>query len=300
MPSNKVVRALLCLLLVFTATPLFAQEIECTVQVNYEAVPTSNKDLLRDFASDVRDYLNNYKWGQDNLGEKIKCTMNIFVQSVTGDNKYLAQVFVGSQRKIFGSEKSTAVLRLFDETWEFTYLKSRPISHNIYSYNSLSSVLDFYTYIIIGYDYDTYEMLSGTPYFQKAADIANLGRSSGDKGWPQTTNSYSRCQFIDELLNPKFEPVRRASYIYNFTGIDSLTANPTQSYANILKALQEVAKAKRDVDPRNFVIRTFFDTKYLELADVFQGYPDPSVYITLGNIDQTHQKTYEEYRAKRK
>lgn len=300
MPLRNFSGAFVLLLAFLVASPLFAQEIDCTVQVNYEAVPTTNKDLLRDFASDMRDYLNNYKWGQDNIGEKVKCTMNVFIQSVTGENKYMAQIFVGSQRKIFGTEKSTAVLRLFDESWEFTYLKSRPISHNMYSFNDLSSVLDFYVYVIIGYDYDTYEPLSGTPFFQKAADIANLGRSSGDKGWPQSTNSYSRCQFIDEILNPKFEPIRRASYVYNFTGIDSLAVNPTQAYANILRAIQAIGMAKRNVDPRNFVIRTFFDTKYLEIADVFQGYPDPSVYILIGNVDPSHQKTYEEYRAKRK
>ena len=295
----RIVLSVLLLMVTFSV-PLIAQEVDCTVQVNYEAVPTTNKDLLRDFASDLRDYLDNYKWGQDNLGEKVKCTMNIFVQSVTGENKYLAQIFVGSQRKIFGTEKSTAVLRLFDESWEFTYLKSRPISHNMYSFNDLASVLDFYVYVILGYDYDSFEPLSGTPLFQKAADIANLGRSSGQKGWPPNTNSYSRCQFIDEILNPKFEPVRRASYIYNFTGLDSLAINPAHAYTNILHAIQDIGLAKKNVDPRNYVIKTFFDTKYLELADVFQGYSDPSVYFTLANVDQSHQKTYDEYRAKKK
>ena len=110
MPLRNVLSAFILLLLSFLiASPLIAQEIDCTVQVNYEAVPTTNKDLLRDFASDIRDYLNNYKWGQDNIGEKVKCTMNIFIQSVTGENKYLAQLFVGSQRKIFGTEKTRSL-----------------------------------------------------------------------------------------------------------------------------------------------------------------------------------------------
>jgi hypothetical protein len=276
---------------------IFAQEVDCSVQVNYEAVGASNKEILRTFASDVKDYVNNYKWGSDNLDEKIKCTLNIFIQSASGDN-YTAQVFVGSSRRIYHSQKSTAVTRFFDESWEFTYVQNRPITHNIYSFNDLASFLDFYIYVVIGYDFDTYDKLSGTRFFQKAADIASLGRSSSQKGWQRTTANYSRQQLIDEILNPKFEPVRVAEWTYHFTGLDSLAISPDIAFNNILAALGSIGKTKKDVDPRNILIRSFFDTKYLEIADIFQGYPDRAVYATLEVLDPTHQITYEEYRKK--
>jgi len=277
----------------------FAQEVDCTVQVNYEAVGASNKEILRTFASDVKDYVNSYKWGGDNLNERIKCTLNIFIQSGSGDN-YTAQVFVGSQRKIFGSDKSTAVTRFFDESWEFTYIQNRPISHNLYTFNDLASFLDFYIYIILGYDYDTYDKLSGTPLFQKAADVANLGRSSSQKGWQRTTGNYNRQQLIDEILNPKYEPMRVAQYTYHFAGLDSLSTSPERGFANILSALESVGKLKKEVDPRNVLIKSFFDTKYLEIADLFSNYPDRSIYAKFGVLDPSHQITYEEYRNKKK
>lgn len=277
----------------------FAQELDCTVQVNYESVPTTNKERLSNFAGDVSDYLNNYKWGSENLPQKVKCTLNIFVQSVTGEDTYQAQVFVGSQRPIFNSEKSSAVVRLLDESWSFTYVKNRPFSHNPYSYNDLASFLDFYAYVIVGYDYDTYEKLSGTPFFQRAADVASLGRSSGQKGWELTTGTYSRAQLLNEILNPKFEPVRVASYDYHYTGLDSLSTDPARAYGNILGALESIGKARKQIDPRNLVIKAFFEAKHLEIADLFRHYPDQSVYLTLGIIDPSHVKTYEEYRTKK-
>src|SRR5512140_3505580 len=102
-----------------------AQGVDCTVNVNYEAVTGQYKDLLRDFASDVKDYVNGYQWGADNVPDKVKCTLDMFVQGVTGDNRYNAQVFIGSQRPVYKSNKSTAVLRLKDDAWEFTYIKGR-------------------------------------------------------------------------------------------------------------------------------------------------------------------------------
>jgi hypothetical protein len=279
-------------------SPARSQEVDATVTVNYEAVPTTNKDLLRDFESDLKNYLNNYQWGNDKLDEKIRCTFNIFVQGVVGDDRYSAQIFVGSQRKLFGSDKASAVLRLFDDSWEFTYVKNRPINHNGYSFNDLASLLDFYVYIIIGYDYDTYERLSGSPFFQRAADIASLGRSSGLKAWQSGKSGYNKSQFIDELNDGKFSAVRTASYYYYFSGMDSLGINKNRAWDHILKSLDVIAKTKAAVDPRNVVIKSWFDTKYMELAETFQEYPDRAVYIKLSNIDPSHQKTYEEYRAK--
>ncbi len=290
---------LLTLSLLFYA-PAPAQEVDCTVQVNYDAIPTTNRDLLVNLASDIKTYVSNYNWGgSGDPGDKVKCTLNIFVQNVAGDNQYNAQVFIGSMRPRYYSDQSCAVVRLLDESWEFTYIKDRPVNKNPYTFNDFASFLDFYMYLIMGYDFDTYDRLGGTPLFQKAADVARLGRASGLKSWQPTTTSYSRSQLIDELLNPKFEPVRVASWIYHFNGLDSLSLSPERGYANIITALDMIDRARRSVDPRNLVIRSWFDAKYLELAQIFQNYPDPSIYVRLVRIDPANQKTYDEYRLKK-
>jgi hypothetical protein len=279
---------------------LSAQQIQCDVRVNYESIPSTHKDLLVDFQADLQNYLNNWNWGSDNLDEPIRCTMEIFMQNVIGDNRYSAQVFVGSSRPIYNGNQTSAVLRLKDDTWEFTYVKARPINHNLYTFNDLASFLDFYAYLIIGYDYDTYDNLNGTPHFQKAADIASLGRSAGAKGWQPTGSGFSRLQLIEEILNARYAPVRSASYRYHFAGLDSLAIAPELAFKNIREAIRMIGDVKRTADARNQIIRVFFDTKYKELAELFVGYPDPSVYAELATVDPTHQTTYEEYRKKTK
>jgi len=280
--------------------PAIAQQVDCTVQVNYESVASANKDLLRNFADDVRNYLSNYQWGSEQIPEKVKCTLDIFIQNATGENTYVAQVFVGSQRPVYGANKSTAVVRLLDEAWEFSYIKDRPISHNPYSYNGLTSFLDFYMYLILGYDYDTYENLGGTPWFQKALDVASLARSSGQKGWQLVTTGYSRTQLVTELLNPTVTLMRTTVYRYHFSGLDSIAANKEKALANIAAAIEKSSAARKTMDARNLAVKTFFDTKYLELAEILLDYPDPTIYIKLSRIDPYHQKTYDEYRTKKR
>ncbi len=295
-------RALLLSFIILQASTSFivAQQLQCEIRVNYESIPSTHKDLLVDFESHIRDYLNKYNWGNDNLDEPIRCTMDIFMQNVVGENRYSAQVFIGSSRPIYNGNQTSAVLRLKDDVWEFTYVKSRPINHTPYTFNDLASFLDFYAYLIIGYDYDTYDNLNGTPHFQKAADIASLGRSAGAKGWQPVASGFSRLQLIEEILNARFAPVRSASYIYHFTGLDSLATAPDQAYRNILEAIRMIGDVKRTADARNQIIRVFFDTKYKELAELFMGYSDPKVYFDLSTIDPTHQTTYEEYRKRSK
>jgi hypothetical protein len=276
-----------------------AQSVNCTVQVNFDAVATTYKELLRDFATDVQDYLSNYNFGGQESTEKIQCTLNIFINSATQDNKYTAQVFIGSQRPIFNTKQNTAVVRLLDDSWEFTYIKDRPFNHNMYSFNDLASFLDFYMLMILGYDADTYDKLGGNPYFQKAADIASMGASSGQKGWQSAGSGYQRVRILRELLSAQFEPVRIASYDYHYNGLDSLSLKPQVAYRNIIRALENIGKARTNIDPQNLVIRAFFETKYMEIASTFQNYPDPAIYARFSTIDPQHQKTYQEYMSKR-
>ncbi len=226
MSSRLRTRSLLSILTVLALVARSSgQQLDCTVQVNYESVGTSQKDYLRSFPDDIRTYMNNYQWGSEQIEDKIKCTLDIFIQGITGENRYIAQVFVGSQRPIYGTNKNTAVIRLFDEAWEFTYIKDRPINHTPYAFNDLTSFLDFYAYVVLGYDYDTYDRLSGTPWFQKASDVASMGRSGSSKGWQLVTSGYSRTQLVTDLLNPTLAPIRAASYRYHFAGLDSMAGN---------------------------------------------------------------------------
>jgi hypothetical protein len=276
-----------------------AQEVDCSVQANYEAIPNSNKDLLRDFVNDVKTYVNNYTWGAPNTGAKVKCTLNIFIQSVTGENKYSAQIYIGSQRQIYNTEQNSAVVRIFDDAWEFTYVRTNPLHHNPYVFDDLASILDFYMFLVVGFDNDTYDEMGGTPTFQKAADVASVGRSSSQKGWNASTSPYSRAQLIDEIMNPTYAPVRRSIYRYHYSGLDSLAYNRQQAQLTILQAVKTIGDVRKRGDIRSLLVRLFFDAKAKEIADLFVDYPDPDVYDVIIDADPSHQMVYDAARKSR-
>lgn len=304
MTSYKKAQPLYLLLPLFLLSlPLSGQELDCDVTVNYESIPTSNRDFLTDFGKEVKAYMNSFQWTTEDLeGEKIKCSINIFFQSVSGGTRYSAQIFVGSQRLIYqGDGKTTAVVRILDDKWDFIYEKNQPLYHNENRFDPLASLLDFYAYAIIGFDFDSHEPQSGTQYFMRASNIVSLGSSTSfSRGWVKSTGSYTRAGLIEELLNSRYTTLRDAFYQYHFNGLDMLSSERKQAFQTIVDILDQLDAFRKTEGSNVLLIRVFFDTKYLELAEKFTDYWDPEIYTKLNAIDPSHQRYYDDYKAKRR
>ncbi len=291
----------LFIFLFIISTSAYAQ-LDCDITVNTDKI-VQFRDQLQNFEQDIENYLNSQRWTNDDLGgEKIKCTISIFFVSASAEGNYSAQVFIGSQRPIFvgknPSAKSTPLVRIFDDKWDFSYIKGQPLYRSESQFDALTDFLDFYAYLIVGFDYDSYEKTSGTPYFQKSYNVCNQAPSSA-KGWDRASgNNYSRFQFIEDIVNPKFLPFREGFYQYHYRGLDLLATKPENGYKNMVGFLNQIAEIKK-LSARNVLFKTFFETKYGELAEVFKKYSDSSIYQLLIAIDQAHQSSYEEAAKKR-
>jgi hypothetical protein len=86
--------------------------------------------------------------------------------------------------------------------------------------------------------------------------------------------------------------------MHHFGGLDSLSVNRQKGLANVARAIEKIGIARKTLDPRNLAFKTFFDTKYMEIAEIMREYPDRAIYVTLARVDPYHQSTYDEFRAK--
>ncbi|RCK77644.1 MAG: hypothetical protein IGBAC_1953 [Ignavibacteriae bacterium] len=284
-------------LIIFSFTKSDSQELICKVTMNTDNLTAEARDNILGFDKVIQDYINNYRWTKDDFGdEKIVCSFDIFFKGSPRENNYIAQVFIGSQRKIYRSDKSTGMIRIFDDKWEFSYVRNQPMYHNNPQFDAVTSFLDFYVYIILGFDYDSYKLYDGSDFFQKAFEIASKARSGGGSSeWEaKLSGLYNRVQFIEEIVNPKFKPVREAVYTYHYKGLDLLSKNKSKALENILKSIDIIGNFQKKINERSIFIKTFFDTKYLELCDLFVDLNDVEVYKKLMIYDPNHQKNYDE------
>lgn len=285
----------LILIILFGCTISYGQELNCKVSVNYEGLPVLNRELLADFGGMIESYMNstqftNKPWN----GLKIDCSLNIFFTASSGENDYTAQVVVVSTRPIYKSTRQSPMLTINDPVWSFRYVKNQQLYSNQSSFDPITSFLDYYANIIIGFDWDTWAELGGTPYFKKAFDIVNLGaNSSNSKGWERSNASFTRWGLCEDLLNDKYRSFREAYYVYHY-GVDEFQLNKEDAQKKIVNLVNLLFDMKSKTDINSVLIRVFFDAKYGEFIELLRSYPDRMVFEKLKKIDPSHAAKYDD------
>ena len=284
----------LILMLLVLSSVTFSQELNCIITVNMDNIPNSSRDLLSGFQQAVSDYMNKTRFTSgDWQGTKISCGLSIFFLSTSNDINYTAQVVVTSQRPVYNSDKNSLVLSINDNTWSFTYQKGQSFLPNQSTFDPITSFLDYYANVIIGFDMDSWEEYSGTPYFSKAVNLTNLASTSSfSKGWVRSSGSYSRAALVEDLLNDKYRPFREAFYQYYY-GIDYCVVNKGKGVEYIVKAINLIYSMKDQIDFSNVLLKTFFDAKSGEIAEYLKDYPDKNIFTILKKIDPSHTSKYD-------
>ncbi|MGB5849361.1 MAG: DUF4835 family protein [Ignavibacteriaceae bacterium] len=283
------------LILVLISPYLYSQELNCNVIVNFQNVPVQNRELLVDFKNVVENYVNTTRFTDISWdGDKIDCSMNIFFTSAGGEVDYSAQIVVVSQRPVYQSTRNSALLTLNDAQWSFKYEVGQSMYANLDAFDPLTSLLDFYALIIIGFDMDTWEEFGGTPYFKIAFDIVNLASASNNKnGWPPSNNIYSRWGLVSDALNEKYASFRSAIFDYHY-GIDIFAQNKEVGQAKIVELIDVLYDLSESTGiTKSVFIQTFFNAKFGEITDHLKDYPDKTVFTKLKKIDPSHAGRYD-------
>ncbi|MDR3667585.1 MAG: DUF4835 family protein [Ignavibacteriaceae bacterium] len=285
---------LLLIFILYTSVGL-TQELNCKVTVNMEKLQSAAKDPLVGFQKTVEDYLDKTKFTQVIWeGGKIECSMNILFQTADNPN-YTAQVIVSSQRPLYHSSQNSLMLNVNDGSWRFTYQKDQPLNSNQSIYDPITSFLDYYAFVIIGLDADSYDKLGGTRYFSKALDLVNLGSTSAfSDGWQNSSASYSRRGLVEDLMSEKYRSFREAFYEYHYNGLDIFNWNQTIAIKNMAKLVTAIDNIRAKSDINTVLMKVFFDSKNGELAESFKVYPNRDIYKTLKKIDPAHAKKYDD------
>ncbi len=288
-------KKLLFIIFVVVST-IKSQELDATVTVNYEQLPVAAKERLENFQSQIQNYLNNTKFTKGNWeGDRIKCSFNIFFISANDETTYMAQLVVTSQRPIEGTERNSLMLNILDNAWNFKYEKNQAMYFNQTDFDPLVSLLDYYAYIIIGFDLDSYYKLGGSEYFSKALEITIKGANSQfGEGWQAKGTLYNRRGLAENLVNAKYQQFRMDYFDYHYNGLDLLESDNETAMKNIVKLIKNLEKVRDQIDTRSVLLKVFFDAKAGEIVEVLKNYPDKSIFETLKKIDAPHIAKYEE------
>lgn len=279
-----------------TIDPAVAQEINADITLDRSQISGTSLGFLDNLPDKLEAYINEYDWIDADFQEheRINVDMRITLLGVDDDYNFEAQVFIRSRRPIYQTPRQTPVLMFNDDQWNFNYKPNRSLTHDELQFDALASLIDFYAYLILGFDFDTFEKLGGSSYYRNAQDIVSLAQTTTSPGWSRGSSRRNRAQLTADLLKTSFEPFRTALYQYHRQGLDVFLDDPAKGRQQVLQALEKIQQAQRNTSS-DLLFDTFFNAKFRELVTIFED-ADPQLRLEafnlLSKIDQSHLSEY--------
>ena len=264
-------RTLLSAILCLSLFQLSAQELQCNVSVSSSRIEGTYKEIFQTMRNDISEFMNTRKWtdNQFSFDERIVCTIFIQITDQIGADQFKGTMHVQLNRPVFNSSYQTPILNIKDNDFDVRYVEFQPLEFSETSNtNALTNILAYYAYIILGFDYDTFSPMGGSPFFQRAKDIVNKSQNSREKGWRAFEGNHNRFWLVDNLTNKAYSPFRDLMYRYHRLGLDVMSEKPDIGRGEIADALKNMQKVYR-ARPDTYINRIFFDAKSDEIVNIF-------------------------------
>jgi len=294
-------KILFTIVLIFSLATLYAQELRVEVTINSPKSQTVDPQVYNTLELGLEEFLNNTKWTNDTYqeNERIEINMQINITEEISATSFSAEMFIQAIRPVFGSRQNTALLEHADKDFIFNYTEFQPLefSENAFTSN-LTSFMAFYAYVILGLDYDSFELEGGTPYFQQAQDILNAVPNGASKGWSSLDGQRNRYWMIESILSPRATEYRAALYEYHRMGLDMMASQPDVARQNISGAIQKLKSFSQSY-LNAMSIQMFTDAKRDEIVDIYTGAPSNerrSVHSIMVRIDPANASKYTKIR----
>ena len=243
--------------------------------------------------------MNNTRWTTDifEIEERINVSILITISAAPSTSSYEGKIQVQSTRPVYNTAYNTTLFNFVDNNFNFSYARNTALLFSIDRYrNNLTSVLAFYAYMVLAYDYDSFSPDGGDPYFTKAQIVANNAKNSGDAGWQAAGKQNNRYWMVDNALQSVFKPVRAAYYKYHREGFDIMYNDLPEGRKIVLEALESLAPLQRS-RPGNLNMQIFMTSKSAELIDLFSqsdmAEKNKAVSI-LKRLDPTNSSKYQD------
>lgn len=280
---------------------VFSQELFCLVEVNSRQIDGSERLIFDQMEQDIFKLVNGRKWTTDEfeVEERIDCSILINLTERLNNNRFRGNIQVQASRPVFGTSYDSPIMNVRDDKFTIEYSQFEPLVYNESGYSGeLVSVIAFYLYMILAYDYDSFSLEGGTKYFQEAQRIVNNAQSSAESGWKAFEEQNNRYWLLDNALSARFKPLRRSYYEYHRKGYDQMTANVIRGRAAVTKSLRDL-RAIHNVAPSSYNLQVFFNAKFQELENLYkEASPAEKTEIAelLTLIDPGHSSNWNKLR----
>jgi hypothetical protein len=214
-------------LLAFLTGFLHGQFAEVLVQMDVQRLNDRERQELQGLEEAVSQFFVSSPWEEEVADLEMFLDLQLVFQAtlpIGNEVYYQAQIVLTNRQD----------QRFFIRDANFPFSPGRSITLSP-TFEPLSSLLEFYAYLLIAGELDTYEILAGSPYYTKAASLAVQGESD-----PHVNRGWSDRLRLAERLAANQDLRRAKAYFYQ--AFDTLTEEEPKM-ENLRKALAQFYKS---------------------------------------------------------
>ena len=278
-----------------------SQIFNCEVQVIAPTLQNNpaNEEIFSSLKNAMIEYINfGYNWTNDKFEqhEQIDVSFLLTLNSKSG-NDFSGKLQITSQRPVFNSDYKSLLMSYIDKNVTFKYIRNSPIQYFEGQHiDNLADILAYYIYMILGYDYDSFSLEGGTPYFNKADQILSICQSASEPGWkaPDGDGSNNRFWLIQNALQPQFTSLRKTFYNYHISGLDQCYINRDTCIKEITSSINDLLEIHKS-RPSSLNMQLFFNAKYEELIKIYLPTSPTErnkIYNMVSQLDPSRIKAY--------
>ncbi|MFT3846900.1 MAG: DUF4835 family protein [Lacibacter sp.] len=285
-----------------------SQELNARVRIVDNKISSAvDKKIFRSLETALTNFLNNKKWTTDEFkpAEKINCQILINLREMPEANVYSGSITIQAARPVYSTSYVSPLINFQDPNFDFKYIESQSLDFNENRINgsdplasNLTAVMAYYAYIIIGFDYNSFSLKGGEPFFQKAMNIVNNAPdASRISGWKSfENNNRNRYWLAENLGNNRYTAFHDVCYNYYRKGLDIMYSDNNNARTEIVNALMLLDNLNRE-NSSLMAIQFFLLGKSEEIINLFKKAPEQEkskVVDILSRIDISNSNKYKQ------
>ena len=269
---------------------IFCQFSDVQVEINYNELDKDyhvKKILIDNIDNEIKNYFLFNQFSQEYDFIELNIKINLIIESIKIDSNSKNTGKIKCHFLITNGE-----LYYFDKSLEFQYNKNRSLIFIPNRFQGLESILNYFAFLYVGYELDTWGYNLGTSYLNKALEISSEAETS--------SNWKSREEEIKSiLLNSN---LREARFLY-FAFLDLINSveyqeDPKQYEDEINNIINEFYNKILNVSikigyDKNTI--KFLDYYSEDIADLFYRMNMQDALNFLLKYDIENEAIYKEY-----
>ena len=259
----------------------WSQFVEVNAELDMRRLSEGDRQLFDTMADDIENYYLNTQFSADVSDLEMVVDIRLVLESVSWGG---SQTTINAQA-IFNNKLDQY---FYAKGVQFPYTKGRQIYFTP-AFDPLASFLDYYTFMFIATELDTWEYMGGTTFYTKAIELADLGKDSDwSIGWDDRWKKSRKLKSNQYLRSMRFNYFSALDAL-SIEEVDMKTVKASMNtfYEDLITLDKKLGSNKETLH--------FLNAYHENIAELMAALQLRDALQLLMFYDHDHKKVYESY-----